>query len=190
MQLLPSELKCLIVELCSCSPNSLAALARTHAAYQREAEKALYDTICIYASSNSNNSLKCMETLAKNPKKAAFVRSLTLEYAWDKINRNRRITNYLLKSLINMDSLSDFRVRSGPNKAETQMMKSLGKIVWSVCEILILHETNDAADNTVKVIFDYKLFTATTFSTFLKSLRVNPIWRYLDFMAMPVRAPP
>ena len=95
------------------------------------------------------------------------------EYAWDKINRNWRITNYLLKSLINMDSLSDFWVRSCPNKAETQMMKSLGKIMWSVCEILILHETNNAADNTVKVIFYYKLFTAMMFLTFLKSIRVN-----------------
>ena len=42
--LLPSELKCLIVELLS---NSLAALARTHTAFQREAEKpeALYKTL-------------------------------------------------------------------------------------------------------------------------------------------------
>ena len=89
-----------------------------------------------------------------------------------------------------MDSLSDFLVRLHPNKAKTQMMKSLGKIMWSVCEILILHKTNDAADNTVKVIFYYKLFTAMTFLKFLKSLRVNLIWRYMDFMVIPVRAPP
>ena len=42
MQLLPSELKCLIVKLLS--PNSLAALAQTHTAFQREAEKSLYET--------------------------------------------------------------------------------------------------------------------------------------------------
>ena len=32
------------------------------------------------------------------------------------------------------------------------------------------------------VIFDYELFTATTFSTFLKSLRVKPNCRYLDYI--------
>ena len=42
-----------------------------------------------------------------------------------------------------MDSLSDFLVILHPNKAKTQMMKSLGKIMWSVCEILSLHKTND-----------------------------------------------
>jgi hypothetical protein len=131
MQLLPSELKCLIVEQCSGSPSSLAAWARTHPAYQSEAEKVLYDTIFIYTS--RSNSLKCMETLAKNSEKAAFVRSLTVEYAPDNKNGNRRVMNYLLKSLINMNSLSDFRVKSRCDTAETQMMKGLlDEILWSV----------------------------------------------------------
>ena len=43
MQSLPSELKHLVVELCSESPNSLAALARTHTSYQREAEMESHD---------------------------------------------------------------------------------------------------------------------------------------------------
>ena len=47
------ELKRIIVELSSGSPNSLAALARTHTSYQREAEKALYDTLSIFAFSDS-----------------------------------------------------------------------------------------------------------------------------------------
>ena len=127
MQLLPSELKCLIVELCSDSPNSLAALARTHSAIQREAEIALYDTIFIDATINTF--LKCMKTLAKNPEKAAFVRSLVVEYACDTLC-SRRATNYLLRGLINMDSLSDFRVRW--HYPEEQMMVGLDKILWSV----------------------------------------------------------
>ena len=167
MQLLPSELKYLIVEQCSGSPNSLAALARTHTSYQREAEKALYDTLSICAF--SDDSLKCMETLATNSEKAALVRFLTIEYACDNINKNRRMTVSLLKSLVNMHSLSDFRVRAHPGKAETQMMKGLAKILWSVCKILIFSKTKSSTGHTVKVIFDYKLFTATTFSTFLKS---------------------
>ena len=48
-----AELKRHIVELSSDSPNSLAALARTHTANQREAEKALYDTLFICASDDS-----------------------------------------------------------------------------------------------------------------------------------------
>ena len=124
--LLPSELKRLIVELCSDSPSSLAALARTHSTYQREAEMALYETILI----EDTVLRKCIETLAKNPKKAAFVRSLVIEY--DYYTMENRITmNNLLKILINMNSLSDFRVRwfYFPEK---QMKESLNKILWSV----------------------------------------------------------
>ena len=135
MQLLPLALKHLIVELSSGSPNSLAALARTHPAYRREAERALYDTLTICAS--RNDSLKCMKTLATNPEKAALVRFLIIEYARHKIDKNRRVTTYLSKSLINMHSLSDFRLRSWPGDAELEMMESLGKILWSVCKILI-----------------------------------------------------
>ena len=165
MQLLPSELKRIIVELSSGSPNSLAALALTHTSYQREAEKALYDTLSIFAF--SDDAFKCMETLATNPEKAALVHFLTVEYARNNIDKNRRVTTYLSKSLINMHSLSDFRVRSRP--ADTAQMKALGKILWSVCEILTFSSlSNDSAGDTVKVIFNYKLFIATTFSTFLK----------------------
>jgi hypothetical protein len=133
MQLIPLELKRLIVELSSGSPSSLAALARTHTSYQREAEKALYDTLYIYSS--SDDSLKCLETLSTNSEKATLVRFLTIVYARDNIHKNRRLTTYLSKCLINMHSLSDFRVRSHPNEA--QMMKGLSKILWSVCKILI-----------------------------------------------------
>src|ERR1700734_2845508 len=98
MQLLPAELKHHIVELSSGSPSSLAALARTHSTFQREAEKALYDTLSIFAS--SDDSLKCMETLATNLEKAALVRSLFVEYARDNITKNRVVTTYLSLSLI------------------------------------------------------------------------------------------
>ena len=70
-----------------------------------------------------------MKTLAKNPEKAAFVRSLVVEYACDTLC-SRRATNYLLRGLINMDSLSDFRVRW--HYPEEQMMVGLDKILWSV----------------------------------------------------------
>jgi hypothetical protein len=126
MQLLPTELKLLIVELSS--TGSLAALARTHSAYQNVAENALYHTISIYAS--SNDSLRCLETLAENSEKAAFVRFLTITY--DYIDKYQRVTTCLSKSLINMHSLSDFWVKSWHGEAEE--MKDLGKIMWSVCE--------------------------------------------------------
>jgi hypothetical protein len=136
MQLLPSELKHLIVELCSGSPSSLAALARTHSAYQSKAEKALYDTLSIFAS--NDNSSKCMKTLATNPKKAAFVRFLTIEFASENIDENceRRVTTYLSKSLIDMHSLSDFRVLRS-HLGNEGPIKRLGKIIWSVCKISI-----------------------------------------------------
>ena len=69
MQLLPLELVHLIAELSSGSPNCLAALAWTHSFYQSKAGKALYDTLCICAS--SKDSLKCIKTLASNPEIAA-----------------------------------------------------------------------------------------------------------------------
>ena len=134
MQSLPAELKRHIVELSSDSLNSLAALARTHTAYQREAEKALYNILSIFA--YRDNSLKCIETLATNLEKAALVRSLIIEYTRDS-TKNRTVTTYLLKCLINMHSLSDFRVRSPPGAVEAKMIKDLGDILWSVCKILI-----------------------------------------------------
>ena len=63
MLLLPSELKSLIAELLVSSPNSLAALARTHSAFRREAERALYDNLVIDATKYHPS--KCMETLAR-----------------------------------------------------------------------------------------------------------------------------
>ena len=130
MQLLPSELQCLIAELSS--RNSLAALARTHSSYQSVAEKALYNTLYIYA--DSDDSLKCMETLATNSEKAALVRFLTINYACVRASTNmsQRLVSYLLKSLINMHSLSDLRVRSwlGGVKAHRQFIKGLGMILW------------------------------------------------------------
>ena len=136
MQLLPQELYCLIVELSSGSPKSLAALARTHSAYREEAEKALYGTLYIFA--NSNDSLKCLKTLATNSKKAALVRFLAVEYACDNKIKNRRVTTYLSKILINMHSLSDFRVISPPDEVPARMVKGLSKILWSVCKMLNL----------------------------------------------------
>ena len=129
MQLLPSELKRLIVELSSGSPSSLAALALAHSSYQREAERALYDSILIFAS--SDDSVKCMKTLATNPEKAALVRFLTIEYGRD-FDNNQRVTSYLLKSLINMHTLSDFRIRSHPGDGTKPWRKKLGEILWSV----------------------------------------------------------
>ena len=187
MQLLPSELKSLIAELLLSSPKSLAALARTHTAYQREAEKALYKSLSIFVTIQSINPLKCMETLATNPEKAALVRFLSFEYSHYGISKNQTLSTYLSKSLINMHSLSDFRMRSflieaGDSEIEAQMIRDLGRILWSVCKIFDLLKPNDSAGDTVKVIFDYKHFTATMFSTYLKSSRVKPNCRYLDYI--------
>ena len=134
-----------------------------------------------------------METLAKNSEKAALVRFLTIEYASNNTNKNRKVTTYLSKSLIHMHSLSDFRVKSGVRGIETQLMMGLGKILWSVCikSWSSKDYIDDSAGDTVKAIFDYRLFTATTFSTYLESLRVKPNCRYLDYttdisLAVPV----
>ena len=135
MESLPAELKSHIVMLSSDSSNSLAALACTHSAYQREAEKALYHTLSIFA--NYDDSLKCMETLVTNSEKAALVHFLTVEYAREDTIENQRLTSYLSKSLINMHSLSDFRVRSGPDEDTAEMIKGLSKILWSVYKILV-----------------------------------------------------
>ena len=134
MQLLPPELKCLITELSSHNTGSLAALARTHTAYKREAERALYDTLLINV--DADNSLKCMGTLARNQEKAALVRFLIIEYPrnYNKL-KHQRLTTYLSKSLINMQSLSDYRIISWP--LDEPEMASMGKILWSVCKILI-----------------------------------------------------
>lgn len=158
-------------------------MALTHTSYQRDAERALYADLSIYAS--SDDSLKCMETLATNPEKAALVCFLTVQYTRDEFDNNQKVTTYLSKSLINMHSLSDFRVRSRPG--EEAQTKGLDKILWSVYKIQNFL-SNDSDDDTVKVIFNYILFTATTtFSTFHKSLRVKRNYRYLDYIPMRVR---
>ena len=170
MKLLPPELMHFIVKLSSGSPRILAVLARTHSAFQREADRALYDSVTIYTS--RNNSLKCLETLATNPEKALFVHFLAIEYAlWDENEKtNSKVTTYLTKSLINMHSLSVLRIRVRSN--DGNKIKRLGKILWLVSKILkllkTLNQVTDSAGNTVKVIFDCKVFTATTFSIFLK----------------------
>ena len=106
-----------------------------------------------------------METLTTNSEKAALVRFLTIEYTGDN-NKNQRATTYLSKSLINMSSLSDLRVGAPHDNSEAaEMIKSLGTILWSVSKIMIPLQTNDSAGNTVKIIFDYMLFTASMFST-------------------------
>ena len=134
MQLLPSELKCIIAKLLaqavseSKSLGNLASLARTHTAFQREAEMMLYDTLYIYC--NSSESLKCVATLATNPEKAALVRSLTVEYKCYNTKKNRKVTTYLSKSLVNMHILSDLRIKSPIGGVESQAIKGLGKIIW------------------------------------------------------------
>ena len=134
MQSLPAELKRhIVLKLSSGSPSSLAALARTHTAYQREAEKALYDTL--YISASSDDSLICMKTLATNSEKAALVRFLTIEFDSDN-TINPRMLTYVSKGLINMHCLSDFRVRSCPDPG-VKLMKVLDKTLRSVCNILI-----------------------------------------------------
>jgi hypothetical protein len=61
--------------------------------------------------------------------KAGLVRYLTIEYTRTHNDKNRRLTTYLSKSLVNMHSLS--------GEVVAQMIKGLGKILWSVCKILI-----------------------------------------------------
>jgi hypothetical protein len=125
--LLPSELKHHIAELSS--RDSLASLARTHATFRIEAEQVLYRTL-------SNPSLKCLETLATNSEKAGFVRFLTMEYVYysDYTNDRQQAISYMLTALVNMRSLSDFRLRI-PRRDDTirlWMEESLDKILWSV----------------------------------------------------------
>ena len=144
------------------------ALARTHTSFQREAEKALYSTLHISAS--SDNSLKCMETLATNSEKAALVRFLTIKYARDNINKNQRLTTYLSKGLINMCSLFDLRVGAplGDLRAVTaEMIKSLGKILWSVCKIMIFFKL------TILLTIQSRSFSITIFLLPLRSRHIS-----------------
>ena len=126
--LLPSELKHRIVELSS--RDSLASLARTHTAYQSEAEQALYRTI-------SNPSLNCLETLATNSEKAGFVRFLAMGHVdYETDDCHRKSIDYLLSNvLVNMHSLSDFRLRMPPCEVQPWIESRIIKILWSVYEL-------------------------------------------------------
>ena len=185
--LLPSELKHRIVEL---SPHdSLAALARTHTTYRREAEQALYRTL-------SNPCFYCLETLATNSEKAGFVRFLTVECAYYEHNypwQQWRAISYLLNALVNTHSLSDFRLRM-PRRYEVQPWmggdESLDKILWSVYELIGFNLLKFNSGNTVilRVIFDYKPFIAMNLATFLKSSGVKPNCRYLEYTASTIKS--
>ncbi|KAF8800009.1 hypothetical protein BYT27DRAFT_7118759, partial [Phlegmacium glaucopus] len=122
--LLPPELKHHITKLSS--PHSLASLARTHTAYQREAEQALYHTLSIRPFKES--SLICLETLATNPEKAGFVRFLTMECAPNKTYSDQQAMAYLFKALVNMRALSDFRSRMCFRRVN-EWIDGLGKIL-------------------------------------------------------------
>ena len=102
-------------------------MARTHTAYQRQAEQALYRSL-------SSPSSKCLETLSTNSEKAGFVRSLVMEYfKFLYKNDYQQATSYLLNALVNMHSLSDLRLRMF--RSEDQIwIESLNKILWSVYE--------------------------------------------------------
>jgi hypothetical protein len=175
-QLLPSELKHLIAALSS--PNSLASLARTHTSFQREAEQALYRTLSIHT--RNEDSLRCLETLATNSEKATLVRFLTVECGRFEPNVNQRSIPYLLKGLVNMHSLSDFRLRIRSNEVGL-WIENLHKILWSVYEFSIISKLTITAGDIVKVIFNYTLFIATTIWTFLESSTVKPKCRYLEY---------
>ena len=176
--LLPSELKHRIAELSS--RNSLASLARTHTAYQREAEQALYRTLSIRT--RDDGSLKCLETLTTNSEKAGFVYFLTMECVRKENDENRRAMTYLLKALINMHSLSDLRLRMC--RYEPEVGANLDKILWSVYELEVLIFSKLITGNIVTLHFGYKLCTANLFSTFLESSGVKPNCRYLEYTAI------
>ena len=122
--LLPSELKHRIAELSS--HDSLASLARTHTAIQTQAEQALYGTL-------SYPSMRCLETLATNSEKAGFVRFLKVASECV-IDDHLRAMDYLLKALVNMHSLSDFRLPDERQLSE-KTLNSLNKVLWSVYEL-------------------------------------------------------
>jgi len=112
--LLPSELIHRIAELSS--HDSLASLARTHTAFQREAEQALYRTI-------SNPSWKCLQTLATNREKAGFVHFLVMDCHDDHL-----INNNLFNAPVNMHFLSHFRLRL-PRPCERSWIEDLDEIL-------------------------------------------------------------
>ncbi|PPQ73452.1 hypothetical protein CVT26_010202 [Gymnopilus dilepis] len=110
---LPPELRCRIADFST--PSTLAALALTHPAYQKEAEEALYRTLAI----NTYNSkdLKCLETLAQNEGKAKLVRRLIVECGRRRVYENETAMSHLLKALPEMRALLDLRIRLRPDEA-------------------------------------------------------------------------
>ena len=107
------------------SHDSLASLARTHTAFQRVAEQALYRTLF-------NPSWKCLQTLATNLEKAGFVHFLAMD-----CRSGHRINNNLFNALVNMHFLSDFRLRL-PRRYKDSWIEDLDEILWSVYEVGVL----------------------------------------------------
>ena len=173
--MLPSELKHRTAELSS--RNSLASLARTHTAYQREAERALYRTLSIHSAS-----LKCLETLATNSEKAGFVCFLAMRCVHKENDENRRAMSYLLKALINMHSLFEFRLQMG--RYEPEVGAKLDGILWLVYKLEVLIFSKLIFGDKVTLHFGYNFCTAILFSTFLASSGVKPICRYLEYTAV------
>ena len=66
-----------------------------------------------------------METLATNAEKASLVHFLTVDCIYQGINGTRKVMAYLLKALINMCPLSDFRLRMGFMKIDLRPSRYL-----------------------------------------------------------------
>ena len=98
-------------------------MARTHTAYQIEAEQALYHTLYIVTPRDITG--RCLKTLASNSKKAACVHMVQID------NRIQR-TNRLWKALINMHSLHDLRIRTKNDTVVGAWIEPLNNILWSV----------------------------------------------------------
>jgi len=167
------ELKHRIVELSS--HDSLAALARTHTAYQREAEQALYHTL-------SCPSFKCLKTLATNSEKAGFVRSLTMEYIRNENDDHvRPAIDCLLDALVNMHSLSDFRLRIRRYEVQPWMVGdgSLDKILCNVhfrLQTLYCDEPHDLSriiksQTELEILGIYRIYDKAKFLGALKRLQ-------------------
>ncbi|PPR06076.1 hypothetical protein CVT26_005282 [Gymnopilus dilepis] len=110
---LPAELKCRIADFSP--PSTLAALARTHPTYQKEAEEALYRTLSI--NTHHDKDLKCLETLAKSEGKAQLVRRLIVECGRRRVLENEAAMSHIINALPVMRAVLDLRVRMRPEEA-------------------------------------------------------------------------
>ena len=129
-----------------------------------------------------------LETLAANSEKAGFVRFLKVECVPDDGNDDHsRAMDYLLNALVNMHSLSDFRLFNERRLWENTL-NYLNKILWLVYELGIfdLLKTNSSC-NTVTIIFDYKLCTAINVLTLIESSGVKPNCRFLEYTGLFMR---